>query len=61
MITSFPAAYRQGALEVTENHYMQAARDFGCTEEAASTWVTLLMRNLRKRLQQQKIVRRASA
>jgi hypothetical protein len=50
IITSYPAAYRQGALEVAENRYMQAARDFGCTEQAAGRCATLLMRDLRKRL-----------
>jgi hypothetical protein len=50
IITSFPAADRQGALEAAENIYARAARDFGCTEQAAGRCATLLMRDLRKRL-----------
>jgi hypothetical protein len=58
IIASYPAASRQGALEVAESRYMQAARDFGCTEEAASTWAALLMRNLQERLEQRNPLKR---
>jgi hypothetical protein len=32
IIVAFPAEHRPGALEVAERRYMQAVRDFGCTE-----------------------------
>jgi len=58
IIASYPAAYRRGALEVAENHYIKAARDFGCTEEAASTWAALLTRNLRESVEQRNPLKR---
>jgi hypothetical protein len=33
IIATFLAEHRAGAFEVAERRYMQAARDFGCTEE----------------------------
>ena len=36
MIAAFPVEHRAGAFEVAEHRYMQAARDFGCAEEAAT-------------------------
>jgi hypothetical protein len=39
IIATFLAEHRAGAFEVAERRYMQAARDFGCTEEAATRWV----------------------
>jgi hypothetical protein len=36
IIATFLAEHRAGAFEVAERRYMQAAREFGCTEEAAT-------------------------
>ena len=52
IIAAFPVERRAGAFEVAERRYMQAARDFGCTEEAAARWVAAIMRKLRTLLQQ---------
>ena len=35
IIAAYPAEYRSGALETAERCYMEAAREFGCTEVAA--------------------------
>jgi hypothetical protein len=32
IIAAFPAEHHAGALEVAERRYLEAARDFGCTE-----------------------------
>ena len=47
IIASFPDEHRAGAFEVAERRYMQAARDFQCTDEAATRWVAAIMRKLR--------------
>ena len=47
IIAAYPAEYRSGALETAERCYMEAAREFGCTEVAALTRVSEVMRNLR--------------
>jgi hypothetical protein len=52
MIAAFPAEHRAGAFEVAERRYMQAARDFGCAEEAAGRWVAANMRKLRAQVEQ---------
>ncbi len=54
LIATFPVEYRAGAFGVAERRYMQAARDFGCTEEAATRWVAAIMRKLRTLLAEQK-------
>jgi hypothetical protein len=36
---------------------MQAARDFGCTEEAATRWVAAIMRKLRTLVEQKAMER----
>jgi hypothetical protein len=46
LIAIFPVEHRAGAFEVAERRYMQAARDFGCTEESATRWVAAIMRKL---------------
>jgi hypothetical protein len=51
IIAAYPAEHRVGALEVAELRYLEAARDFGCVEEAARTWVAEVMRNLRTELE----------
>jgi hypothetical protein len=47
IIAAFRAEDRAGALVLAERRYMQAARDFGCTEVAAEGWVAAVMRSLR--------------
>ena len=37
IIAAYPAEYRSGALETAERCYMEAAREFGCTEVTALT------------------------
>jgi DNA-directed RNA polymerase specialized sigma24 family protein len=55
IIASFPAEHREGALEVAERRYIEAARDFGCTEVAARTRVSEVMHNLRTQVDRQRI------
>ena len=45
LIATFPVEHRAGAFEVAKRRYMQAARDFGCTEEAATRWVAAISEN----------------
>jgi hypothetical protein len=52
LIATFPVEHRPGAFEVAERRYMRAARDFGCTEEAAARWVAAIMRKLRTLVEQ---------
>jgi hypothetical protein len=59
LIASFPVEHRGGAFEVAERRYIQAARDFGCSEEAATRWVAAIMRKLRI-LVEQKAMERGS-
>ncbi len=47
IIAAYPAEYRSGALETAERCYMEAAREFGCTEVTALTRVSEVMGNLR--------------
>jgi hypothetical protein len=57
LIANLTVEYRAGALEVAERQYMQAARDFGCTEEAATRWVGAIMRKLRTLVEQRAMER----
>jgi hypothetical protein len=50
LIAEFPAEHRTGAFEIAERYYRQAATQFGCTNEAAFVWVSLVMRNVEKRV-----------
>ncbi len=52
LIVTYPVEHRAGAYEVAERRYMQAARDFGCSEEAATRWVAAIMRKLRTLVEQ---------
>jgi hypothetical protein len=51
IIAAFPAEHRAGALEAAKHRYTEAARDFGCTEVAAQTCVSDVMRNLRAQVE----------
>jgi hypothetical protein len=57
LIASFPVEYRAGAFEVAERRYMQAARDFGCTEDSATRWVAAIIRKLRALVEQKAMER----
>jgi hypothetical protein len=50
LIAEFPAEHRIGAFEIAERYYREAATQFGCTNEAAFVWVSLIMRNVEKRV-----------
>ena len=56
IIAAFPAEYRSGALETAERRYMEAARDFGCTEVAARTKVSEVMHNLQAQVERRGIL-----
>ena len=57
LIASFPVEHRAGAFEVAERRYVEAARDFGCSEEAATRWVAAIMRKLRTLVEQKAMER----
>jgi hypothetical protein len=57
LIVTFPVEHRAGAFEVADRRYMQAARDFGCTEESATRWVAAIMRKLRALVEQEAMER----
>src|ERR1700752_3903103 len=53
IILGFPPEDRAGALETAERRFMMAALDYGCTEIAAQSRVSAIMRRLRGRLARQ--------
>jgi hypothetical protein len=53
IICEFPLDERAGALEAAERQFMVAALDYGCTEIAARSRVSAIMRRLRGRLARQ--------
>jgi hypothetical protein len=53
IIREFPPDDRAGALETAERRFMLAALDYGCTEIAAQSRVSAVMRRLRDRLTRQ--------
>jgi hypothetical protein len=57
LIASFPVEHRAGAFEVAERRYVEAARDFVCSEEAATRWVAAIMRKLRTLVEQKAMER----
>ena len=54
IIQGFPPDDRAGALETAERRFMAAALDYGCTEIAARSRVSAVMRRLRGRLERQR-------
>jgi hypothetical protein len=54
IILAFPPDDRAGALETAERRFLAAALDYGCTEVAARSRVSLVMRRLRSRLERQR-------
>jgi hypothetical protein len=53
IIQGFPPDDRVGALETVERCFLAAALDYGCTEIAAQSRVSAVMRRLRSRLERQ--------
>jgi hypothetical protein len=53
IIQGFPGNDQVGALETAERSFLAAALDYGCTEMAAQSRVSALMRRLRSRLERQ--------
>jgi hypothetical protein len=51
LIVAFPADERASALEAAERHFTAASQNFGCSEIAAQTCVSNVMRNLRTRVE----------
>jgi hypothetical protein len=48
IISGYAPDERAGALEVAERRFIEAARDYGCTEIAAQSRVSILMKRLRQ-------------
>jgi hypothetical protein len=53
IILEFPFDGRAGALEAAERHFLAAALDYGCTDIAARSRVSVVMRRLRSHLERQ--------
>ena len=53
LIQRFPPDDQAGALETAERSFRAAALDYGCTEIAAQSRASALMRRLRSRLERQ--------
>jgi hypothetical protein len=53
IIKGFAPDHQAGALEAAERSFLAAALDYGCTEIAAQSRVSVLMRRLRGRLESQ--------
>ena len=51
IISGYPPDDRAGALEVAERRFVEAARDYGCTDIAAQSRVAVVMKRLRKRVE----------
>jgi hypothetical protein len=54
IILEFPPDDRAGALETAERRFLAAALDYGCTEMAARSRVSIVMRRLRSHLERQR-------
>ena len=54
IILEFPPDDRAGALETAERRFLAAALDHGCTEMAARSRVSVVMRRLRSHLERQR-------
>jgi hypothetical protein len=53
IILEFPPDERAGAPETAERRFLAAALDYGCTEIAARSRVSVVMRRLRSHLERQ--------
>jgi hypothetical protein len=56
IIAGFSTEHRAGALGVAKWRYIQAAKNFGCTEAECERSVDAVMRRLRAQVEQQGIV-----
>jgi hypothetical protein len=54
IILEFPLDDRAGALETAERRFLAAALDYGCTEIAARSRVSVVMRRLRSHLERRR-------
>lgn len=54
IILGFPPEDRAGALETAERRFLAAALDYGCTEIAARSRVSVVMKRLRGHLERQR-------
>ena len=54
IILGYPPDDRAGALEAAERRFLAAALDFGCTEIAARSRVSVVTRRLRSHLERQR-------
>ena len=53
IICGFAPEDRAGAIDTAERCFMAAANDYGCTEVAAQSRISAVMRRLRNRLERQ--------
>ena len=51
-IAAVPEKQRMVALEAAERHYLETARNLGCTDEPALRWSSALMSSLREQVEQ---------
>jgi hypothetical protein len=54
IILGFPPDDQAGALEMAERRFLAAASDYGCTEIAARSRVSVIMGRLRSHLERQR-------
>ena len=59
IILEFPPDDRAGALKTAERRFLAAALDHDCTEIAARSRVSVVMRRLRSHLERQRAVKRS--
>jgi hypothetical protein len=53
IISGYAPDDRTGELEIAERRFIEAARDHGCTEIAAQSRVSVLMKRLRRQVERQ--------
>jgi hypothetical protein len=53
IISGYAPDDRTGALEIAERRFIEAARDYGCTEIAVQSRVSVLMKRLRRQVERQ--------
>ena len=53
IISGYAPDERAGALEVAERRFVEAARDYGSTEVAAQSRVSIIMKRLRRQVERQ--------
>ena len=53
IISNYAPDDRAGALEIAERRFIEAARDYGCTDIAAQSRVSIVMKRLLSRIERQ--------